>query len=142
MPDIYQGDELPLFALVDPDNRRPVDWEWNEAMLGRLAGGAQPEPAIRKLWLTTRLLGLRIRRPGAFAGAYEPVDAPDTAVAFLRGDEVLVAVATRPGRPRARSRAPPGAGATCSTATSACSAPRVALAELLDEYGIAVLERA
>ncbi|HEX3834788.1 MAG TPA: malto-oligosyltrehalose synthase, partial [Solirubrobacteraceae bacterium] len=33
VPDIYQGDEMPLLALVDPDNRRPVDWEWNEAML-------------------------------------------------------------------------------------------------------------
>ena len=27
VPDIYQGDEVPFFALVDPDNRRPVDWE-------------------------------------------------------------------------------------------------------------------
>ena len=27
VPDLYQGDELPLLALVDPDNRRPVDWE-------------------------------------------------------------------------------------------------------------------
>src|SRR5262249_47253998 len=34
VPDIYQGDEMPVHTLVDPDNRRPVDWHWNETMLG------------------------------------------------------------------------------------------------------------
>ncbi len=142
VPDIYQGDEMPLFALVDPDNRRPVDWQWNETMLGRLAGGAQPEPPIRKLWLTTRLLGLRIRRPGAFAGAYEPVDAPDTAVAFLRGDEVLVAVATRPGPPEGALQGAVGRWRDVLNGDERVLGSSVALAELLDEYGIAVLERA
>ena len=33
VPDIYQGDELPYFALVDPDNRRPVDWELRRRLL-------------------------------------------------------------------------------------------------------------
>ena len=142
VPDIYQGDEMPLYALVDPDNRRPVDWQWNETMLGRLAGGAQPEPAIRKLWLTTRLLGLRIRRPGAFAGAYEPVSAPDTAVAFLRGDEVLVAVATRPGPPEGALEGADGRWRDVLNGDERVLGSSVALAELLDEYGIAVLERA
>ena len=142
VPDIYQGDEMPLYALVDPDNRRPVDWQWNETMLGRLAGGAQPEPAIRKLWLTTRLLGLRIRRPGAFAGAYEPVAAPDTAVAFLRGDEVLVAVATRPGPPEGALQGADGRWRDVLNGDERVLGASVALAELLDEYGIAVLERA
>ena len=142
VPDIYQGDEMPLFALVDPDNRRPVDWQWNETMLGRLAGGAQPEPPIRKLWLTTRLLGLRIRRPGAFAGAYEPLSAPDTAVAFLRGDEVLVAVATRPGPPEGALEGADGRWRDVLNGDERVLGSSVALAELLDEYGIAVLERA
>ena len=44
VPDIYQGDELAFRALVDPDNRRPVDWDWREAMLRRLMGGAAPDP--------------------------------------------------------------------------------------------------
>ena len=35
IPDIYQGDELEYRALVDPDNRRPVDWELREALLRR-----------------------------------------------------------------------------------------------------------
>jgi (1->4)-alpha-D-glucan 1-alpha-D-glucosylmutase len=142
VPDIYQGDELPLFALVDPDNRRPVDWRWHETMLGRLAGGAQPEPSIRKLWLTTRLLGLRIRRPDAFAGGYEPLRAPEAAVAFLRGDEVLVAVATRPGPPDGTLEGAHGRWRDVLNGDERELGSSVALVELLDEYGIAVLERA
>jgi (1->4)-alpha-D-glucan 1-alpha-D-glucosylmutase len=100
VPDIYQGDELPLRALVDPDNRRPVDWKWHQAMLSRLQGGSPPDRKTVKLWLTTRLLQLRIRRTHAFwEGGYEPLDAGEHAVAFLRGGEVLVVVATRAGVP-------------------------------------------
>jgi len=99
IPDIYQGDELAFRALVDPDNRRPVDWKWRRAMLSRLQGGSPPDAQTRKLWLTMRLLQLRIRRPQAFAGAYQPLEAGEHAVAFTRGGEVLVAVATRPERP-------------------------------------------
>ncbi len=142
VPDIYQGDELPLFALVDPDNRRPVDWHWNQTMLGRLAGGAQPEPAIRKLWLTTRLLGLRIRRPEAFAGAYEPLPAPATAVAYVRGGQVLVVVATRPGPPDGAVHGAGGRWRDVLYGDERELGDSVALAEVLDEYGIAVLERA
>ncbi len=59
IPDIYQGDELPFRALVDPDNRRPVDWDWRQAMLRRLMGGSPPDAETMKLFLTLRLLGLR-----------------------------------------------------------------------------------
>ncbi|MFL5861427.1 MAG: malto-oligosyltrehalose synthase [Solirubrobacteraceae bacterium] len=142
VPDIYQGDELPVFALVDPDNRRPVDWQWNETKLGRLAGGAQPEPSIRKLWLTTRLLGLRIRRPAAFSGAYQPLRAPAAAVAYLRGKEVLVAVATGPDIPDGSVDGVQGRWHDVLSGDERALESSVALSELLDEYGIAVLERA
>jgi (1->4)-alpha-D-glucan 1-alpha-D-glucosylmutase len=141
LPDVYQGDELWALALVDPDNRRPVDWRWNETMLGRLAGGAQPQPAIRKLWLTTRLLGLRIRRPAAFAGAYQPLSAPDATVAFMRGGEVLVAVTTRPGPPVGALEGAEGRWRDVLYGDERVLGSSVALAELVDEYGIAVLER-
>ena len=141
VPDIYQGDEMPLHALVDPDNRRPVDWRWNETMLARLAGGAQPEPPIRKLWLTSRLLGLRIRRPDAFAGDYAPMAAPETAVAYLRGGQVLVAVATRAGLPDGALTGGEGRWRDVLYGDERELSSTVALAELLDEYGIAVLER-
>ncbi|MDQ6746202.1 MAG: malto-oligosyltrehalose synthase [Actinomycetota bacterium] len=97
VPDIYQGDEMPFRALVDPDNRRPVDWGWHQAMLQRLMGGSFPDAETRKLFITMRLLGLRARRSAALAdGPYRPLAAGEEACAFMRGDDVLVAVATRP----------------------------------------------
>ena len=88
MPDIYQGDELPFLALVDPDNRRPVDWEERRRLL------ASSEPPA-KLDLIRRTLALRARRPDAFSGSYEPLEAGEDVCAFTRGGEVLVAVAVR-----------------------------------------------
>jgi (1->4)-alpha-D-glucan 1-alpha-D-glucosylmutase len=99
IPDIYQGDELPFRALVDPDNRRPVDWDWHQAMLRRLMGGSPPDRDTYKLFLTLRLLGLRARRPEPFGanGSYRPLDAGSNVCAYLRGDDVLVLVAARAG---------------------------------------------
>lgn len=87
VPDIYQGDELPFLALVDPDNRRPVDWE-----LRRRSLAGEPPP---KLDLIRRTLRLRARRPAAFAGSYDPFEAAEDVCAFTRGGEALVAVAIR-----------------------------------------------
>ncbi len=88
VPDIYNGDEVELLALVDPDNRRPVDWDG----LRQALDSAEPPP---KLDLIRRTLALRERRPAAFAGSYEPLEADPDTCAFLRGGEVLVAVAVR-----------------------------------------------
>ena len=88
VPDIYQGDEVPFLALVDPDNRRPVDWD---GLRRRLASGEPPA----KLDLIRRTLALRARRATAFDGSYEPLDAGEDVCAFTRGGEVLVAVAVR-----------------------------------------------
>jgi (1->4)-alpha-D-glucan 1-alpha-D-glucosylmutase len=95
LPDIYQGDELRSLSLVDPDNRRPVDWEARRQALDQLDAGALPSEATRKLWLITRALELRRARPAAFSGGYEPLDAGPRTVAFLRGGEVLAAAAIR-----------------------------------------------
>jgi (1->4)-alpha-D-glucan 1-alpha-D-glucosylmutase len=141
VPDIYQGDEMPVRALVDPDNRRPVDWQWNETMLGRLAGGAPPEPETRKLWLTTVLLGLRIRRPAAFAGAYEPLAAGDDVVAYLRGGEVLVIVGIRSAAPSGRLSGLAGTWREVRYGDEHRLDDDVPISRLVDEYGIAVLER-
>jgi (1->4)-alpha-D-glucan 1-alpha-D-glucosylmutase len=89
VPDIYQGDELETLSLVDPDNRRPVDWQLRERLL---RSGDDP-----KQGLTRRALELRARYDGAFAGGYEPVDLGPGVCAFVRGGEVLVAVPLRPG---------------------------------------------
>jgi (1->4)-alpha-D-glucan 1-alpha-D-glucosylmutase len=90
VPDVYQGDELEALSLVDPDNRRPVDW----AVRRRALASATPPD---KLHLIREALALRSRRPGAFAGSYEPVHAGPDVLAFTRGGEVLVAVPLRPG---------------------------------------------
>jgi (1->4)-alpha-D-glucan 1-alpha-D-glucosylmutase len=97
IPDIYQGDELLCLSLVDPDNRRPVDWEARRAAL------ADPPP---KLDLIVRALALRARRPEAFEGAYEPLDAGPDAVAFVRGGDVVAGALLR-GEP-VTLKLPPG----------------------------------
>ncbi len=142
VPDIYQGDELQFRALVDPDNRRPVDWSWNRAMLARLQGGSPPDSKTVKLWLTARLLQLRIRRPAAFAGDYEPIDAGDGCVAYARGAEVIVAVATRAGIPSGSLTRGEGSWRDVLRGGNRSLAGGVPLSELLDRNAMVVLERA
>jgi len=82
VPDLYQGSEFPLHTLVDPDNRRIVEF------------GTTPAPgtlAAEKLQLTTRALRLRRDRP---LGGYTALPADRHLIAYLRGTDVL-AVATR-----------------------------------------------
>jgi (1->4)-alpha-D-glucan 1-alpha-D-glucosylmutase len=95
VPDLYQGDELESLNLVDPDNRRPVDFALRRRLLVQ-----GPPP---KLDLVRRVLALRTRRE---LGGYEPLDAGANVCAFLRGDDVLVSVGLRPGH--AELRLPPG----------------------------------
>jgi (1->4)-alpha-D-glucan 1-alpha-D-glucosylmutase len=94
-PDVYQGDELWALSLVDPDNRRPVDWAARRVALDALRGGEPPTRETAKLHVIWRVLDLRCRRPDTFAGSYTPIPAGDDVCAFLRGDDVLVAVALR-----------------------------------------------
>ncbi|MGB0094664.1 MAG: malto-oligosyltrehalose synthase [Solirubrobacteraceae bacterium] len=141
IPDIYQGDELPLRALVDPDNRRPVDWEWHRAMLDRLLGGSPPDSRTYKLFLTMRLLGLRARRPEPFLGSYEPLEAGERACAFLRGEDILVVVAIRAGASDGVLEVPAGRWRDVLVGDEHSLAPRQPLAELLDDRGLAVFER-
>ena len=105
VPDVYQGTELFEYSLVDPDNRRAVDWTLRRELLGRLDDGWLPEfggtdvdpPGAAKLLVTSRALRLRRARPELFAG-YRPLAAEGPAaehvVAFARSPS-LVAVATR-----------------------------------------------
>ena len=89
VPDLYQGAELWDFSLVDPDNRRPVDYRRRRELLASLPDPARPaSPAVirellaspadgrLKLLLTSRLLHLRRQRPELFAeGGYQPLTA-------------------------------------------------------------------
>ena len=96
VPDVYQGDELVALSLVDPDNRRQVDWQRRREALDAVLGGtAEPSPDVEKLTLVVRALELRRRRPEPFAGAYEPLDAGPDCCAFVRGGEVLTIATIR-----------------------------------------------
>src|SRR6516165_10776319 len=99
--DVYQGCELGGFALVDPDNRRLVDYSRRWFLLAAQdAGGLGPPPDLdtEKLLVTSRALRLRREHPDWFTGGYAPVRATGPAaghvIAFQRGGHA-VTVATR-----------------------------------------------
>jgi (1->4)-alpha-D-glucan 1-alpha-D-glucosylmutase len=96
VPDVYRGDELEDLSLVDPDNRRPVDWQARRDALRAVQNGAPVDAANAKLYVTWKTLAVRAERAAAFAGSYERVDAGEGVCAFVRGAEVLVAAALRP----------------------------------------------
>ena len=92
VPDIYQGDELWALSMVDPDNRRPVDFDARRQAFEELASGAEIDRTNVKMHLIRRALALRSRRPEAFEGAYRPLAAADSLCAFARGDDEAIAV--------------------------------------------------
>jgi (1->4)-alpha-D-glucan 1-alpha-D-glucosylmutase len=142
VPDVYQGDELLALSLVDPDNRRPVDWDRRRALLAEVRRGAAPTDETRKLWLIVRALTLRAHRPDAFAdGGYAPLEAGEDACAFLRGDAVLSAVALRGDGAGAAVDVPAGTWRDALAGGERRLAGRVPLAELVGEHGVALLER-
>jgi (1->4)-alpha-D-glucan 1-alpha-D-glucosylmutase len=92
LPDIYQGDAFWSLNLVDPDNRRPVDWERHR----RAARETAPSRETMKFHLARRVLRVRAEHPDAFLGSYEPLDLGPDHVGFIRGDRVRVVVPLRP----------------------------------------------
>jgi (1->4)-alpha-D-glucan 1-alpha-D-glucosylmutase len=144
VPDVYQGDELEALSLVDPDNRRPVDWDARRAALAAFADGAAPEPETLKLWLIQRVLRLRARRPDAFAGAYTPVEAGPGVCAFVRGaGEVLVVAPVRDWQGTRLDLPAELVGAWRDVLGGALRelGRRTPVAELAAPYGLALLER-
>ena len=91
VPDVYQGCEIVMLSLVDPDNRRPVDWTDRGERLDRVVAD---EPAFdlddEKLRVTARALRIRREDPAAFVGegtTYVPLrTTSEHALAFARGD--------------------------------------------------------
>jgi len=104
VPDLYQGTELWDLSLVDPDNRRPVDYPLRRRLLGELEGMApeaileRADEGLPKLWVIRQALAVRRRRPelfGADAG-YRPLAACGArtkhVLAFARGDAAVTLV--------------------------------------------------
>jgi (1->4)-alpha-D-glucan 1-alpha-D-glucosylmutase len=106
VPDLYQGTEFWDFSLVDPDNRRPIDFK---ARANALADGADLALLLKdwddgriKQALIARLLGFRRRHAALFAeGSYEPLavsgEKAEHLIAFRRshGGEALIVVVPR-----------------------------------------------
>ena len=96
VPDVYQGSELWETSLVDPDNRRAVDFDLRRGLLRDIQAGAHPPidgTGAAKLLVTTRALHLRRDRPELFTRyAALPVlgEASRHAVAFDRGGAIAV----------------------------------------------------
>ncbi|HLW25268.1 MAG TPA: malto-oligosyltrehalose synthase [Steroidobacteraceae bacterium] len=156
VPDFYQGTELWDLSLVDPDNRRPVDFAARAHLLRRCreldARGAVADwsEGLPKLWMIQRVLTLRRARPADFSrdSAYQPLVAQGSHLgnlfAFRRGENLIAVVPrfsmtlkgdwqdTRLPLPRGRWR---------NVFTEAMLEGGVAPAELFGSFPVAVLMR-
>jgi (1->4)-alpha-D-glucan 1-alpha-D-glucosylmutase len=148
VPDVYQGTELFDYSLVDPDNRRPVDFELRRALLG------QQRPAVdatgaAKFWLVRHALTVRRDRPELFTG-YQPLlasgVAAEHAVAFDRGGVIAIgtrlpyALGVRGGWHDTTLELPPGTFEDLLTGRHYTGSQQ--LAQLLIDYPVALLASA
>jgi (1->4)-alpha-D-glucan 1-alpha-D-glucosylmutase len=112
VPDLYQGSELWHRVLVDPDNRRPVDYACRESRLAACDRMTAPDvlekmdEGLPKLWTMSRTLRLKARH-AALAdpdATYAPLElrgpAAARAVGFLRGGEIAVVTPIRTWAPQ------------------------------------------
>jgi (1->4)-alpha-D-glucan 1-alpha-D-glucosylmutase len=150
VPDVYQGSELWDDSLVDPDNRRPVDFALRTAALAELGSRRTPPPVdaggAAKLWVVSRCLQARRDRPGLFTG-YAPLLADGPArphlVAFDRGGAITlatrlpVALSAAGGWGTATLCLPPGRYR--DVFTGSLLAGEVSLAGTFDRYPVALL---
>ncbi|GAA1889195.1 malto-oligosyltrehalose synthase [Asanoa iriomotensis] len=155
LPDVYQGTELWEDSLVDPDNRRPVDFAARAALLARLDGGWLPPidaSGAVKLLVVSRCLRLRRAHPSFFA-SYRQVPAfgpaADHVVAFDRGGALAVAtrlpvgLSLRGGWGDTYLSFPDESGSFTDSFTGRVySGRRVPVSNLLDRYPVALLTSA
>jgi (1->4)-alpha-D-glucan 1-alpha-D-glucosylmutase len=145
VPDVYQGSELWEDSLVDPDNRRPVDWSLRRDLLAPVSH-APPVDATgtAKLWIVSRTLHLRRERPELF-GDYTPLrargPASDHAVAFDRGGAITVATRLPVGLERSGGwrETTLGLRACTDVFTGRTHAGEVSVADLLRTLPVALL---
>jgi (1->4)-alpha-D-glucan 1-alpha-D-glucosylmutase len=155
VPDLYQGSELWHRTLVDPDNRRLVDYACRQARLDACdrmdvaAVLARMDEGLPKLWTTSRTLRLKARQAALAdpASSYAPLEirgpAAARAVGFLRGGEVAVVVPIRAWAPEwadTQVRLPDG-GWQHVLADTTIDGGAVDLETLFGAFPVALLER-
>ena len=151
VPDIYQGAELWDGSLVDPDNRRPVNYELRRELLASLSNATAEQVLKRtgdglpKLWLTQKALHLRRNHPEWFGkdAPYRPlIVEDDRAIAFLRGDSVAVIAPRFTLRPEGNSVVSLPVGEWHNVLTGeTVDGGDVPLAELLRRFPVALLRK-
>jgi len=104
VPDMYQGGELWDFSLVDPDNRRPVDYERRRTLLKEMQSLVveqvmeRSDEGMPKLWVVHKTLLLRKAHPDWFGPAAEYGSLPaegaesERVIAYRRGERVVTVV--------------------------------------------------
>jgi (1->4)-alpha-D-glucan 1-alpha-D-glucosylmutase len=155
VPDVYQGTELWDLSLVDPDNRRAVDYAARRKILSRVAGGELPpvdDTGAAKLLLVHKALTLRRERPELFDG-YRALRAEglgaEHVIAFTRSADLVVVATRLPVKLEAEGGwrdtvlpLPAGPGTWVDVLTDrAVDTGFPVLAGLLDRYPVALLVR-
>jgi (1->4)-alpha-D-glucan 1-alpha-D-glucosylmutase len=104
VPDLYQGGELWDYSLVDPDNRRPVDYDLRRKLLNELRSMTaeqvmkRMDEGLPKMWVIHHAMWLRRERSRSFGreGSYSACTArgphADRVIAYVRGGDVLTVV--------------------------------------------------
>lgn len=155
VPDTYQGTELWTLSLVDPDNRRPVDYEERRELFERAKATpaaelwAQADDGATKMLVVAEALAVRKKLPAAFgpSATYEPLlgsgPGADHVVAYIRGGEVAV-ITTRLNMSVEEALSGTTVGLPTGEWKDAFSEKVVAggeadLGELLDDFPVALL---
>lgn len=156
VPDLYQGTEVWDLSLVDPDNRRPVDYAHRQRLLAEVRDAAPAAVLARmddgapKIWLIARLLEQRKRRPELFAGTgYVPLSAVGSkarhVVSFVRDDLLVVVPRLLIGLGAdwgdTAIELPVGPWIDLLTGAQRPGEAPVALGEILQSFPVAVLAR-
>jgi (1->4)-alpha-D-glucan 1-alpha-D-glucosylmutase len=154
VPDVYQGSELWDLSLVDPDNRRPVDFDERAELLGIQEAGELPaidETGAAKLLVVSTALRVRRDRPELFTdyrGLEARGSAAEHALAFDRGGAVTVVtrlplgLARHGGWDDTTLELPESRNGFVDAFTGRIFGDReVRLAAVLDRYPVALLER-
>ena len=162
VPDLYQGGELWDYSLVDPDNRRPVDYELRKKLLAHLQSLSREQAAVHvgqhfddgspKLWVIYQALKLRAERPASFdhSARYEALEATgpkaDHVVAYCRSGDVIAIAPRFPHRLDNTWSAtalplPEGTWTDRLTGRSHAGGTSVRVSALLDGFPVALLVR-